>query len=196
MGDSPSRKRKSGLTPEMFERLLHWLDPDDRDRAGEKYEQIRAGLIIIFRCRGSSIPEELADETFNRVATKLPEIRPRYTGDPDPYFYGVAHMIYLESLRTPPEQPLPAEIADKQHSSEEIELMYECLEECLGGLPADDREIILLYHYGEGREKIERHKQMAEQLGIRPSHLWVKAHRIKQDLKECVTKCLENRTAA
>jgi hypothetical protein len=59
MSSSPSRKRQTELTPEMFEQLLKWLAPD-ADRAGEKYEQIRRGLIKIFRCRGSSTSEELA----------------------------------------------------------------------------------------------------------------------------------------
>jgi hypothetical protein len=179
----------------MFERLLNWLAPE-RDRAGEKYEQIRRALIIIFGCRGSSKPQELADQTIDRVAAKLSEIVPGYVGDPALYFYGVADKIFLESLRSPHAQPLPGEIADKQQSSEAIELMYECLEECLGQLPAHWQEIIRPYHDGEGREKIARRKQLAEKLGIQTRLLWLEAHRIRQRLKKCVSKCFENRTAA
>src|SRR5262245_21687271 len=57
------------MTPEEFDRLLLWLNPD-RDKAGEKYEWIRKRLIKIFVCRGCNVPEELADKTINRVARK------------------------------------------------------------------------------------------------------------------------------
>jgi DNA-directed RNA polymerase specialized sigma24 family protein len=193
---SRSRKRQTELTPETFAQLLNWLAPDP-DRAGEKYEQIRRGLIKIFRCRGSSIPEELADETINRVAGKLAEIVASYVGEPGSYFYAVADKIYLEYSRTASAQlrPLPGEVAENKPSSEEMELKYECLEDCLGRLPAHSREIIHLYygHSGGGREKIARRKQMAEHLGIGTNILWLKAHRIRQSLKKCVRQCFQSR---
>ncbi|HEY7785163.1 MAG TPA: hypothetical protein VIB00_10575, partial [Pyrinomonadaceae bacterium] len=55
------------LTQESFDALLHWLDPQ-RDRAGLRYEEIRRSLIKIFACRGCAEPEDLADETINRVS--------------------------------------------------------------------------------------------------------------------------------
>jgi DNA-directed RNA polymerase specialized sigma24 family protein len=181
----------------MFEQLLKWLAPD-RDLAGKKYAQIHRSLIKIFQCRGSAIPEELADKTINRVARKLSEIVAGYEGDPASYFYGVADKIYHESLRTPFAQlkPLPAEIADKEHFNEEIELKYECLEKCLGRLPAHIRDIIHAYygHGQTGREKITKRKEMAERLGIGTNMLWLKAHRIRQSLKECVSQCCQGMT--
>jgi RNA polymerase sigma factor (sigma-70 family) len=197
MSGFPSRSRKqTELTPETFAQLLNWLAPDP-DLAGEKYEQIRRGLIKIFRCRGSSIPEELADETINRVAGKLAEIVTSYVGEPGSYFYAVADKIYLEYVRTAYAQlkPLPEEVAERKPASEEMELKYECLEDCLGRLPARSREIIDLYygHSGGGTEKIAGRKQMAEQLGIRTNILWLKAHRIRQSLKKCVSQCFQSR---
>ena len=79
-----SQKSKADLTREALDRLLHWLDRD-RDRAGQRYEQIRSGLIKVFLCRGAVDPEELADETINRVARKSGKLLittsaiPRYT---------------------------------------------------------------------------------------------------------------------
>ena len=55
--------------------MLAWLD-SDRERAGQKYEEIRCGLIKIFVCQGCTDPEGLADETINRVIRKIPEIVP------------------------------------------------------------------------------------------------------------------------
>jgi DNA-directed RNA polymerase specialized sigma24 family protein len=199
MNSSISRTQRPELTAEQFAQLLEWLAPDP-ERAGEKYEQIRRGLIKIFRCRGSIIPEELADATINRVAGKVSEIAAGYVGEPAYYFYAVADKIYLESLRTASAQlrPLPAEIATKNNSSEEIELKYECLEECLDKLPRVSRKIIHIYygHDRAGREKIDRRKELAEQLGIGTSILWLKAHRIRQNLKKCVNQCFQSKGIA
>lgn len=188
--------RQNEPTPEEFALLLRWLAPDP-ERAGEKYEQIRRGLIKIFRCRGSAIPEELADETINRVARKVGEIAAGYMGDPAYYFYGVADKIYLESLRTASAQlrPLPAEIAEKKTFDEEIELKYECLEGCLDKLPRLSREIIHIYygHDRDGRMKIDKRKGLAEQMGIGTSILWLKAHRIRQNLKKCLSQCFQSK---
>jgi DNA-directed RNA polymerase specialized sigma24 family protein len=196
MNSSISKERKIDLTQEAFTQLLSWLAPD-RDRAGEKYEQIRRGLITMFRCRGSTIPEELADQTINRVAEKVAEIAPGYVGEPASYFYAVANKIYLEYLRKPSAQlrPLPAQVAEKKDSSEDVESKYECLEECLGRLPAYSREIIHVYysHARSGREKIGRRKELAERLGIGSSILWLKAHRIRQKLKQCVSQCFQRK---
>jgi DNA-directed RNA polymerase specialized sigma24 family protein len=196
MNSSISRTQRSELTAEQFAQLLGWLAPNP-ERAGEKYEQIRRGLIKIFRCRGSAIPEELADETINRVARKVGEIAAGYVGEPAYYFYAVADKIYLEYLRTASAQlrPLPAEIATKNHSSEEIELKYECLEECLDKLPRLSREIIHMYygHDRAGREKIDRRRELAERLRIGTSILWLKAHRIRQNLKKCVSQCFQSK---
>lgn len=198
MKGSVSRRRQTELTAEAFAQLLKWLAPEP-ERAGEKYEQIRRGLIKIFRCRGSAIAEDLADETINRVAGKVGEIAGSYVGEPASYFYAVADKIYLEYLRTASAQlrPLPAEVVEKKHSNEEMELKYECLEECLGRLPAHSREIIHVYygHDQAGREKIARRKELAKQLGIGTSILWLKAHRIRQNLKKCVSQCFQGRTA-
>ncbi len=81
-----------------FDALLSWLDPD-RERAGEKYETIRQGLIKMFSWKRASDPEGLADETINRVTRKVAAIREGYVGDPRLYFYGVAKRVLLEEVR-------------------------------------------------------------------------------------------------
>src|SRR5689334_18303278 len=102
-------------TPEAFDTLLGWLH-NDRDEAGKKYEVIRVRLIRIFTCRGCSEPEDLADETINRVTAKISEVAQNYHGDPALYFYGVAKKVHLEySRRHPPLTPsVPVEVADDE----------------------------------------------------------------------------------
>src|SRR5262245_9271377 len=108
--------RPDSLRPEAFEELLHWL-ADDRDRAAEKYEAIRARLIRLFICRGAVAAEDLADAAIDRVIHKLPEMGARYKGDPAAYFYRVAQFIWFEHRRKarPVLAPPPADpVADRE----------------------------------------------------------------------------------
>jgi len=181
-----SQKSKADLTKEALERLLHWLDRD-RDRAGQRYEQIRSGLIKVFLCRGSVDPEELADETINRVARKVQEIAESYVGDPALYFYGVAKMVYLEYSRRKPVAPHPT----PPNAAEDADLRYECLERCMRKLSAKNRELILAYYEHESGAKIEHRKELADQMGITANALWIRVHRIKKDLQNCINQSLK-----
>src|ERR1700712_2383587 len=90
--------RGAGMTPAEFEALLGQLDTD-RERAGERYETIRRKLVRLFEWRGCVMPEDLADETMNRVARRLGEGVELRSSDPYGYFCGVAHLVFKESLR-------------------------------------------------------------------------------------------------
>jgi hypothetical protein len=100
LDDPPSPRKNWILTQELFDGLLLWLDPD-RERAGEKYEEIQSGLVRRFRQLGCNDEEELANKTFDRVAKTLPRIVAIYKGDREPYFFSVAYNIYREHLRRP-----------------------------------------------------------------------------------------------
>jgi RNA polymerase sigma factor (sigma-70 family) len=195
LNSPPSTKQKWTLTPEAFDGLLAWLDPD-RERAGERYEEIRSMLVKGFRKHGCAIPEELADETINRVARKLPEIVATYEGDPRRYFYGVAHNVHMEHLRRPEAVPLPSTDLPAQgapatfEESDDDEREHECLRRCIDLLTPLHREIILQYYRGERQFKIRLRKQLAEKLGIRSDNLRLRAQRIRAILKKCVLDCL------
>jgi DNA-directed RNA polymerase specialized sigma24 family protein len=187
------------LTLESLDQLLDWLD-QDRDRAGQRYEQVRSRLIKIFGCRGCTVAEELADETINRVAGKVPQIAGSYVGDPALYFYAVAEKIYLEYLRRTPAHltPLPADLAQKKAPPDETEPGYRCLEQCMERLSAQNRELILFYygHHDDPQSKISSRKELSERMGIGTNALWIRAHRIRESLKKCVGECLQRRQAS
>jgi len=173
---------------ESFESLLTWLDPN-REIAGQKYEVIRTGLIRIFVSKGFSDAEDLADTVINRVMKKLPEIRDTYVGDPVRYFHGVARNIIRETLRR-------REIATETvpSFSEEVESHsdeYDCLVKCLRFLAREKRELILDYHIYDGRDKVEQHRHMAEELGITEGALRGRAHHLRGSLEKCIRQCLE-----
>ncbi len=185
MKESVSQRADTELTEELFERLLGWLDTD-REKAGRKYEEIRFRLIKIFISRGCLISEELADETINRVARKVHQIAESYEGDPALYFYGAARLIYLEYLRR---RPAPQPLAPPGVSEEE-EQRYECLEQCVERLTPKNRELLRAYYKEDDEEKTDHRKEMAESMGVELNALWVRMHRIRERLRQCVIECL------
>jgi RNA polymerase sigma factor (sigma-70 family) len=183
-------KKEWVLTQDAFDSLLAWLD-QNRDAAAEKYENIRVRLIKIFACRGCFEAEDLADETINRVTSKLPEIQAGFEGDPARYFYAVAKKILLEHSRPKATPPLPQQSSE----DEETELMYQLLELCLEKLTPANRELLLAYYQEEKHVKIENRKALAAGLGIALNALRIRAHRIRAWLQECVEQSLQKAAA-
>lgn len=180
-------KHERPVTQAAFDSLLSWLDPD-RELAAEKYEQIRRRLIKLFNCRGRLDAEDLADETINRVTFKAPDLAREYVGDPGLYFYGVAHKVFLESLRQRP-QVAPAPPPDPAET-EETEREHGCLDRCMGELPRANRELLIEYYREDGRAKIEHRKELAARLGVAQNALRIRVHRIRATVQECVHGCL------
>jgi RNA polymerase sigma factor (sigma-70 family) len=182
------------ITQENFDVLLSWLERN-REMAAQKYEKIRQRLIRIFLGRGCYEAEELADETFNRVTRKLPELADNYTGEPTLYFYGVADKIHLEWLRQQKKvkQLNLLETDDRDKSLVEIE--YECLEKCLGKLPTDQQRLIVAYYKEDKSAKIENRREMAKHLGMTANALQVKTLRIRTQPRECLQNCIAEKSS-
>src|SRR6185369_10056856 len=179
-------KKKWELSKEAFDALLTWLD-SDREQAALKYEKIRGGLIKIFTGRACVEPEDLADETINRVARKLKEIEQDFSGDRARYFFGVANKVHLEHLR----RKLPQAMPPPANDPDRIELEYNCLERCIERLSGENRDLLLRYHGAESRTDTDHRRALAEELGIAPNALRIRVYRIRMTLKECVEKCIE-----
>jgi RNA polymerase sigma factor (sigma-70 family) len=184
------RKKDRLLTQEAFDYLLTWLGPN-REQAGYKYEEIRRKLIKIFVCRGCFDAEDLADETINRVTTKIQEIGEHYVGDPALYFYGVAQNVFLEYIRKPEPSPPPP-----QSPSDEIEQEHNCLDQCMQHLTPQSRELVLQYYQKEKKAKIDYRKELAERLGIAVNALRIRAYRIRAELEQCMRECLRQKESA
>jgi DNA-directed RNA polymerase specialized sigma24 family protein len=178
------------LTKESFDALLAWLDPD-RELAAQQYEAIRKRLIKIFACRGCATSEDLADETINRVISKLSDIGNTFIGERSRYFYGVANKVYLEYLRRKPLPPAPPPMDDTDKKERE----YACLEHCMQELTADNRTLVLEYYQEEKQAKIDHRKQLAAHLGIALNALRIRAHRIRTSLQQCVQNCVQAASA-
>lgn len=176
-----------------FRDLLRWLDPDP-ERAGAKYEEIRASLINIFNWRGFKNADELADETIGRVAAKVIEVSKDYQGDPARYFYAVAKRLFFEVYKQQQRVKFvsteSADFAKQENPSTEDQQDLDCLDECLSHLSPADRDLILLY-YEPGQPKIAHRKKLAESAGVTANGLRIKTFRIRSTLQACVEKCLK-----
>jgi RNA polymerase sigma factor (sigma-70 family) len=183
---------------EGFELFLKWLDLD-REAAGQRYVAIRRRLNAFFELRGCAQAEDLADETIDIVIRKVPTFNESYKGDPVPYFYRVAHYVYLNyrETRAKLDGELPSEnLADPRqpHALQEKELRYLCLERCLKKLSPERRELLLQYYGKDKRAKIEERKGLAQQRGKTANALRLRLHRLRGEMRDCVTNCLESAT--
>ncbi len=188
-----------GLTAKAFTKLLDRLG-EDREQAGEKYEDLRRTLTRFFEWRGAPFPEEHTDESFNRVARKLDEgIEIKNIGG---YCYEVARLVYLEALkghesrRAPLEEiKLETSAPDTAEETAEKEQRLTCLDDCLHILPIESRELITEYYRDEKRERIDHRKALAERLGLRRDALANRAQRVRDKLEQCVIRCLKKKSA-
>jgi DNA-directed RNA polymerase specialized sigma24 family protein len=149
----------------------------------------------MFDGRGCTRSEELADKALNSFIRRLPALLDSYADDHNPiaYLYTVARRLYVEYVEKQPaplpddfEQSRPAEAAP----DESEEHLYECLEECIGRLDPQCREMVLDYYEGEKQAKIDFRKRLALRRGIALNALRIKVHRIRRTLEECLDNCL------
>ena len=173
--------KKHVIDQTAFDLLLFWLNPD-REQAARKYESVRRRLIELFASRGFADAERLADDTIDRVITKVPQISEGWAGDPLHYFLAVAKMIMLENKRPTP-APLPV---PEPSDPDELERQDRCLDHCLELVSQDERTLILEYVDGKKRE---RHDQ-AERLGISANALRIRVYQIKKAITPCLIQCL------
>jgi len=83
-----------------FRRFLNWLDQGD-DSGGQRYLEIRHRLVQYFDRKNCASPDELADETLQRVARRLSEEGEIRDASPAHYCYIVAKFVFLEYRRFP-----------------------------------------------------------------------------------------------
>ena len=165
---------------------------------------MRRRLVSYFDRRNRPAPDELADETLNRVARTLEETGSIGIKPPARYCYVVARFVLLEDLRRrehshsrlgdPPghasASPVPDITSEEPDEGAGLrEQRLECLERCLQNLKPEQRELIIEYYRDTRREKIERRRELASRLGISMNALAVRACRIRDILEACVATC-------
>lgn len=183
----PHIQMKKEVTPEAFASFLSWLGPDSHS-AGEEYERLRFRLCTFFSQRRCRFPDELADETINRLIQKsaTEDIEHKMA-----YCYGVARNIYRESLRKErPQVDLDEVRLAAAGPPEEPSFSHDCLDQCLAKLPAESSGLLLDYFSEATRTKIELHRSISARLQTTQTALRMRILRIKLKLKLCVEECM------
>src|SRR5262249_11538815 len=91
-------KKDWPLYPSAFQKLLAWFD-EASNSDGQNYLRMRTRLIAYFDRKNCITPEDLADETLNRVARRLDEEGKIESDSPAKYCYIVARFVFMEHLR-------------------------------------------------------------------------------------------------
>jgi len=194
-----AHKKEWVLTTEAFEQLLNWLDKG-KSSGGEYYLEIRRRLVDYFSRKDCLRPDDLADETFNRIARRLTE--ESIAKDPVNYCYIVARFVFLEHLRAKERNDVPLDAVTGQIAHERFtasgsdleaetkEKTFACLDKCVAQLDSPSREMILRYYTGKERIKIENRRELSASLGITMNALSIRVCRIRDKLEACVRKCL------
>lgn len=193
-------KKEWVLTPDAFDQLLSWLD-QGMASDGEKYLEMRRRLVGYFSRKRSAAPNDLADETLNRVARRLEEEGSIDTTDPAHYCYVVARFVLLESFRKTKSQslddlsllartPTLAKAPDEGVEQEEQERRWQCFQQCMGSINRGARELIISYYYGDQGTKIQNRRALAAKLDITVNALSIRAWRIRNKLEACVKRCV------
>lgn len=193
-------KKNWAMTSSAWARLLVWLDAGN-DSEGRSYLEMRRRLVAYFDRKNCLNPDELSDETLNRVARRLEETGAIESDAPAKFCYITAKFVFMESLRGANKKSVPLDDVLRRPESNKFaaseadeakktkEKMLDCLERCTGELEPANREIIVRYYYGEERVKIENRRALAEKLGISTNALTIRACRIRDKLETCVGEC-------
>jgi DNA-directed RNA polymerase specialized sigma24 family protein len=193
LNTSEALKTSWSLTQEAFDRLLTCFSTD-REQAAIEYETTRRKLVRFFQSRFVSTADEQADETINRVARRLSE--GQQVDNLRNYFYGVARMVFMETLKDRERSPVPLDDAPQRLNQrapepEEPDLTLICFDQCMESLAPESRQLILDYYQEERRAKINLRQQLADRLHIPLNALRLRTHRIRLNLEKCIRTCLQ-----
>ncbi len=191
------QKKDWTLTPGAFQRLLQWFS-GETESSGESYLDMRQRLVAYFDRKNCTAPDELADETLNRVARRLEEENGIISDSPAHYCYIVARYVFIEYWRGTRRNEVPLDRVLRQPAEEFTSLedeainrekLMSCLDRCTEKLDPQSRDLIIRYYQGERRLKIENRRALAAKLGITLNALSIRACRIRDKLEACVQNC-------
>lgn len=197
---SPSRAKRGEAGEEDLKRLLARLDADP-ERAWQAYSELRLALLTYFQHNHCVDPEQLADETLDRIARKPEGVEIANVAE---FAFGVARNVRREAhrrsaLRTgldeltrhdegKSREPSPEDtIVDKM----EMTRRSACLKHCLGKLTPDERLLFQQYHPDECDALDEHRQHLAQAMGVSWTSLRMRVSRIRRKLEECFQNCCD-----
>jgi len=193
------RKPKWIVNEAAFNNLLACFSPD-RGEAIVQYDRAYRKVLRYFEWRSVVTADQCADETMDRVARRISE--GQKIDKMMPYIFVTAHHIHQEVLKFIREHPeiaiddvLPSYLPHGEQEIVDPDERLICFDRCLEELEPDEREVVLGYYEGEGREKIDNRQELAKKRKISLNALRILVHRIKRTLEDCITECLKTTAA-
>lgn len=184
-----SPKARWMLDRDSLDRLLEAFHPD-REKASHAYVALRERLTRFFEWNQVDIPQELADETLDRLARRL-SLEQHEIYDPVEFAGGIARLLLREYWRKKDRQEMAlaamaessSDLATRQVEAAREEERIATLELCLQALPASSRALIEAYYTGSGGAQIQQRQRLAEAYGISTNALRNRVMRIRGELE-------------
>ena len=183
-----NRKPSAASQRDGIATLLATLGSTPEER-GMEYERLRSKLILFFSRQTLPFPEDLADESLDRLARRIAEGTEILSAPA--FALGIARHLAQEQRRRK-HQPqtmedafwdnVPAAAATPS-SEEQIAGMERCLEKLL---PADAR-LLRGYYLTAERNPMKARGKLAERLGISANTLRQRVFLARQRLRDCMT---------
>jgi hypothetical protein len=174
-----------------------------------KYREIHRKLTQYFSFKGCTCPEDLTDETIDRVAKRvLQESIHAFSNHHLKLFYGFARNVYFEYLkyverfeRLDPgfgEAPGRSEgaawpwaiLEGTDYVDASAEQQHRCLHCCLKRLTDADRDLLLEYYKYPPGKKVPHRKAIAEERHITLNALRIRICRLQSTVGCCVKRCV------
>jgi DNA-directed RNA polymerase specialized sigma24 family protein len=173
-------RHRGDLGSEAFERLLLALGAD-RESAADRYLELRRQLADYFAWQGSEFPDDLADETLNRLARKLDE--GEHIQSPGRFAFGIARHVVREDRRS---QATRENVLRKVRQMDARATREPSpgtdVGDCLAALDRESRSLITSYYTEDDREALAR------RFGLSLNALRNRAMRIREKLLLCFTR--------
>jgi DNA-directed RNA polymerase specialized sigma24 family protein len=169
--------------------FLDQLTPGS-EGVGARYERLRERLVMLFRCRGCAMPEDLADETIDRVGRRLVEGVVLTRGDIIGYAMGTAEYVAKEARRRDLRiVPFAAEELPAAHGAEPVDeaavrTRARLVGRALAEIPGPERRLLLLYIKGKAPERA----RLAAEAGLALNALRIRIHRLRVRLETRVAE--------
>jgi DNA-directed RNA polymerase specialized sigma24 family protein len=181
-------KRDWSLTSYAFANFLRLLDPIPA-AADEKYEQIHRRLVNFFEWNWCADPDHAADVAIDRAIRKVEDgtaISNIYS-----YLLGIARLVLKEERKAARNAlPLPIEVpAVEAEDQSYMEQRVTCLDQCLGKLNPEARDLFTAY-YGEGTRD-----DLPAIYGATMNALRIRVFKVKSTLEHCLTSCIQGHPA-
>ncbi len=175
---------KSGL-----EGLLNAFHPD-RKQASQAYEALRERLIRFFEWNHAGLPEDLADETLDRLAHRVSTLEDEIL-DLAKFAVGIARLLLKEHWReTRRKEEALAAMAEASRAAarrEQEQIQHEervaLLEQCLQAITEGNRLLLQRYFSEESRTQIQHRQKLAEEYGISANALRNQVMRIRMEVE-------------